>query len=116
MTRSVTAAIIAATACVWLTWEAVVVGGERGDTFSEVIRDWSRQWPVLGYALGALLGHWLFPWKHGRVGAAYWLPLAALAAVGGALQWLSVPPGLAAVVGAVLGVGLWPLSPGGRRG
>lgn len=34
------------------------VNDARGDTISEVLRQWSRDWPVLAYMWGVLGGHW----------------------------------------------------------
>ena len=53
----ITIALIAATAVAWIVWD-VILGAKRQKTESMWIAEWSRQWNVLPFLLGALIGHW----------------------------------------------------------
>ena len=57
-TRQITQIVIIATVAIWIIWDIVVATNRRrGDTESEVIRDYTI-YPILPAALGTVCGHW----------------------------------------------------------
>jgi len=57
-TREITTIILVATVAIWIIWDIVVATNRRrGDTESEVIRDYTI-YPVLPAGLGVVTGHW----------------------------------------------------------
>lgn len=62
MTRRWTIAILLGITALLIGWDIyVALTPQKGDTISEVIRDWAFAHPVIPFALGVLCGHWLWP-------------------------------------------------------
>lgn len=54
---AVTVGLVVGTAAAWIAWD-VVLGVRRQKTESMWIAQWSRQFNVLPFAIGTLVGHW----------------------------------------------------------
>lgn len=89
---------------------AILIEPTPNDTISAVVRDWLVQHPVVGLAIGVLMGHLAWPLRRyvpeiGPYVLALWGGIAAVADWCG---WLpAVPPIVSILFGIVLGGLLW---------
>jgi len=109
-----------------LAWDVVpYLNPARGDTISEVVRDWSKVAPIVPLFLGAVCGHWMWTWPVPIPDAghrAVWLIIAfMLGIVASFVAWvvgMRVPVAVRIAIfaaGFVLGHFFWPLHEGGVR-
>lgn len=122
-----TEVIVAATAALLIAYDIFVAANkEKGDTISEVVRD-RINYPVIPFALGAILGHWTaLGWRLLDSGLTGLFILLAIGGIMGlwsrrvsdknrpfkeAHNWLGDRPYVAAIAGYLLGALLWGMNP-----